>query len=41
MALVHPAPGELIDVLGSGPIAASRSKTLVRTEHLEVFRYAI
>ncbi len=41
MALTHSAPGELIDVLGSGPIAPERSRMLVRTEHLQVFRYAL
>ena len=41
MALTHSAPGEPIDVLGSGPIGPERSGTLVRTEHLQVFRYAL
>ncbi|MCC6869064.1 MAG: cupin domain-containing protein [Burkholderiales bacterium] len=41
MALTHSAPGELIDVFGSGPIGPERSHTLVRTEHLQVFRYAL
>jgi hypothetical protein len=41
MALAHPVPGELIDVLGSGPSVPQRSQTLVRTEHLEIFRYAL
>lgn len=41
MALTHSAPGELIDVFGSGPMAPERSQTLVRTDHLQVFRYAL
>ena len=42
MALAHAAPGELVDVRGStGAIARESSETLIRTNHLEVFRYAL
>ena len=42
MALAHAAPGELIDVQRSaGAIASENSETLIRTDHLEVFRYAL
>jgi len=42
MALVHPAPGEIIDVHGpAGPVNVGSSATLIRTDHLEVFRYAL
>ena len=42
MAIPHAAPGDLIDVrpLGSG-LRESDSRTLIRTTHLEVFRYAL
>lgn len=42
MALTHTAPGELVDVRGfAGAITPERSETLIRTHHLEVFRYAL
>jgi quercetin dioxygenase-like cupin family protein len=42
MALIHSAPGELIDVRGSaGRVTAESSETLIRADHLEVFRYAL
>lgn len=42
MALTHAAAGELIDVRGpAGAIAPESSETLIRTRHLEVFRYAL
>ena len=42
MAIEHAAPGDLIDVrpLGAG-LRESDSRTLIRTTHLEVFRYAL
>ena len=39
MAITHAAPGELIDVRGR--TAKGDSETLIRTDHLEVFRYAL
>ncbi|GMW07952.1 MAG: cupin domain-containing protein [Gammaproteobacteria bacterium] len=42
MALTHTAPGEIVDV--RAPTGAGRtadSKTLIRIDHLEVFRYAL
>lgn len=42
MALAHTAPGEIIDVLPrTGDIRPAGSETLVRTAHLEIFRYAL
>ena len=42
MAIAHTAPGELIDVRGpAGAIGPESSQTLVRTDHLEIFRYAL
>ena len=42
MALAHTAPGELIDVRGPAlAIGPWSSETLIRTHHLEVFRYAL
>jgi hypothetical protein len=42
MALAHAAPGELIDVRGAHQaIGRESSETLIRTNHLEVFRYAL
>ena len=40
MALEHSAPGVVIDVHGPANHVAD-SATLVRTEHLEIFRYAL
>jgi len=39
MAITHAAPGELIEV--RGPTAKGESETLIRTDHLEIFRYAL
>ena len=39
MAIPHTAPGELIDV--RGPTGTGESGTLIRTDHLEIFRYAL
>ncbi len=39
MAITHAAPGEIIDV--RGPAGAGDSRTLIRTDHLEIFRYAL
>jgi quercetin dioxygenase-like cupin family protein len=39
MAIAHTAPGEIADV--RGPSGTAGSQTLIRTDHLEVFRYAI
>jgi len=42
MALTHTDPGEIIDVRGrAGDIGPGISETLVRTDHLEIFRYAL
>lgn len=42
MALNHPAPGDVVNVFTSdGTGAAGESETLVRTDHLEIFRYAL
>lgn len=42
MALTHTAPGEIVDVrVAGGPIRMADSKVLIRTDHLEIFRYAL
>ncbi len=42
MALVHPAPGQIIEVRGGAGAADHKSsETLVRTDHLEILRYAL
>jgi quercetin dioxygenase-like cupin family protein len=42
MAIPHAAPNEVIDVRPLGrPIAEEDSQLLIRTDHLEVFRYAL
>jgi quercetin dioxygenase-like cupin family protein len=42
MAIPHAAPGDLIDVRPLGrPIVEEDSRILIRTTHLEVFRYAV
>ena len=42
MAIPHAAPGEIIDIRGAvGTIGPENSETLIRTDHLEVFRYAV
>lgn len=42
MAIAHIAPGELVDLRGpAGAIRPENSQTLVRTDHLEVFRYTL
>lgn len=42
MALQHAAPGTIIEVQAQGEApGAARSQTLVRTDHLQVFRYAL
>lgn len=42
MAIPHAAQNEIIDVRPFGrPITAQDSELLIRTEHLEVFRYAL
>lgn len=42
MAITHPAPGEIIPIRArTGAIRPADSETLVRTDHLEVFRYAL
>ncbi|MEO8306402.1 MAG: cupin domain-containing protein [Betaproteobacteria bacterium] len=42
MAIQHAAPGDLIDVRSLGEkLSQSDSKTLIRTDHLEVFRYVL
>ncbi len=42
MALTHAAPGEIIDVRArTGALRPADSETLVRTDHLEIFRYAL
>jgi quercetin dioxygenase-like cupin family protein len=39
MAITHAAPGEIIDV--HGPAGTADSETLIRSDHLEIFRYAL
>ena len=39
MAIVHTAAGEIVDV--RGPAGTADSQTLVRTDHLEIFRYVL
>ena len=42
MAITHTAPGEIINVRGpAGTIGPADSETLIRTDHLEIFRYAL
>ena len=42
MAIQHAAPGDLIDVRPLGEKLSQRdSETLIRTDHLEVFRYVL
>lgn len=42
MALTHTAPGEIVDVYARGGAGGdAESETLVRTDHLEIFRYAL
>jgi quercetin dioxygenase-like cupin family protein len=42
MAIEHAAPGQVIDVRGpDATIGPDTSETLIRTHHLEVFRYAL
>ena len=42
MAITHAAPGELIDIRALGPnLQQTNSSTLVREEHIEVFRYVL
>ena len=42
MAIEHAAPGDLIDVRPLGRrLRETDSRTLIRTTHLEVFRYAL
>ncbi|MCC6197500.1 MAG: cupin domain-containing protein [Burkholderiales bacterium] len=42
MAIAHTAAGELVDVIGpGGAIGPDSSETLIRTDHLQVFRYAL
>ena len=42
MAIPHSAPNEVIDVRPLGrPVREDDSRLLIRTEHLEVFRYAL
>ncbi|QLQ02062.1 MAG: cupin domain-containing protein [Thiobacillus sp.] len=42
MAMTHAASGELIDVRPLGPaLRETRSSTLVRADHLEVFRFVL
>jgi quercetin dioxygenase-like cupin family protein len=42
MAIPHAAPNEIIDVRPFGrPLTEDDSQLLVRTEHLEIFRYAL
>jgi quercetin dioxygenase-like cupin family protein len=42
MATAHAVPGQLIDVRGAdATIGPDSSETLIRTDHLEVFRYAL
>ena len=42
MAIPHTAPGEVIDVRPLGrPVSEADSEMLIRSDHLEVFRYAL
>lgn len=42
MAIPHTAPGDLIDVRPlQGDLRHTDSSTLIRTDHLEVFRYVL
>jgi quercetin dioxygenase-like cupin family protein len=42
MAIPHASPNEVIDVRPLGrPIGEEDSQLLIRTDHLEVFRYAL
>ncbi len=42
MALAHTAPGEIVEVRGrAGAVDHKGSETLVRTDHLEILRYAL
>lgn len=42
MAIPHASPNEVIDVRPFGrPISEDDSQLLIRTDHLEVFRYAL
>ncbi|MBL0142475.1 MAG: cupin domain-containing protein [Betaproteobacteria bacterium] len=42
MAIQHAAPGDLIDVLPLGErLRHAGSETLIRTTHLEIFRYVL
>ena len=42
MAIRHAAPGDVVDVRPLGQaLRESDSETLIRTAHLEVFRYAL
>jgi quercetin dioxygenase-like cupin family protein len=42
VAIPHTSPGEVIDVRPLGrAISETDSQILIRTEHLEVFRYAV
>lgn len=42
MAIAHTSPGELIDIRGpNNTIRPTDSETLIRTDHLEIFRYAL
>ena len=42
MAITHAAPGELIDIRTYGPHPQeTESSTLIREEHLEVFRFIL
>ena len=42
MAIPHTAPGEVITLRAHRTVAApDDSETLIRTDHLEVFRYAV
>ena len=42
MAIDHAAPGQLVDVRGpADAIGRDASETLIRADHLEVFRYGL
>jgi quercetin dioxygenase-like cupin family protein len=42
MAIKHPAPGEIIDIRATGSeLDQMNSSTLIREEHLEVFRFVL
>lgn len=41
MAIPHAAPGEVIELKPAGPLTRDDSQTLIRTTHLEVFRYVL